>query len=231
VVSPSYAELTQPQPLNLKETQQLLDSDTLLLEYSLGDEHSYLWAVSPTSVSSFELPGRKEIDEAARHFFELAKTEAQSEQAMEAGNSLSRILLSPVISLLGTKRLVIVSDGALQYVPFAALPAPDSRVSASSHLRVDFVPLIADHEIVSLPSASTLTVLRRETNGRKPVAKAVAVLADPVFGKDDPRVATASNGARRSSQRSGIEETKGVSEGKSSTTEDAFAKSDLVRSA
>src|SRR5512145_1639450 len=49
-------------------------------------------------------------------------------------------------------------------------------------------PLIVKHEVVHLPSASALAVLRRELAGRQPAAKAVAVLADPVFSSDDARV-------------------------------------------
>jgi CHAT domain-containing protein len=95
---------------------------------------------------------------------------------------LSQTLLGPVVDQLGTRRLIIVSDGPLQYVPFGALPAPaaDSRLSA-------YRPLIVDHEIVTLPSASVLHVLRRELAGRPPAPKTVAVLADPVFTTDDPR--------------------------------------------
>jgi len=61
-------------------------------------------------------------------------------------------------------------------------------VSTSPRPRTAAAPLIVEHEIVSLPSASTLAVLRRETAGRKRATKAVAVLADPVFASDDTRV-------------------------------------------
>jgi CHAT domain-containing protein len=81
------------------------------------------------------------------------------------------------------KRILVVADGALQYVPFAALPVPGAGSEP--------VPMVVEHEIVSLPSASILAVLRRETRGRKPPAKAVAVLADPVFEADDPRLGAA----------------------------------------
>jgi CHAT domain-containing protein len=84
---------------------------------------------------------------------------------------------------LGTKRLLIVADGALHYLPFAALPAPTAPDASSLT-----VPLIAAHEIVTLPSASVLAVLRRELIGRQPAPKSVAVLADPVFTSDDARV-------------------------------------------
>jgi len=64
--SPQYAALTQPQPLKLRENQAQLDADTLLLEYSLGEERSFLWAITKDSLKSYELPPRKLIDKDAR---------------------------------------------------------------------------------------------------------------------------------------------------------------------
>jgi hypothetical protein len=70
--SPRYAALTQPQPLNLSEIQQqALDPQTLLLEYSLGENASYLFVVSQTSLSSHQLPKRTEIEAAARRVYEM----------------------------------------------------------------------------------------------------------------------------------------------------------------
>jgi len=98
------------------------------------------------------------------------------------------MLLGPVASQLGRKRLAIVADGALQYIPFAALPAPSPGTDEGRSSVTKPQPLFVEHEIVSLPSASTLATLRRETAGRKPAAKSLAVLADPVFTDDDTRV-------------------------------------------
>jgi len=203
--SPRYAALTQPQPLNLTEIQQqVLDPDTLLLEYSLGENASYLFVVSQTSITSHPLPKRAEIEATARRVRELltapqrrpGDTEAKYRARIkEAGESywtqaaeLSRMLLGPVASQLGKKRLAIVADGALQYIPFAALPAPSPGNDERRNSGAEPQPLLVEHEIVSLPSASTLATLRRETAGRKPVEKSLAVLADPVFTDDDTRV-------------------------------------------
>jgi tetratricopeptide (TPR) repeat protein len=61
--SPRYAALTQPQPLGLAEIQQqVLDPDTLLLEYSLGNDASYLFVVSQRSISWRRLPKRAEVE-------------------------------------------------------------------------------------------------------------------------------------------------------------------------
>ncbi len=45
----------------------------------------------------------------------------------------------------------------------------------------DYRPLIVEHEIISLPSASTLAIQRKELAGRQPAPKMLAVIADPVF--------------------------------------------------
>jgi len=213
--SPRYAALTQPQPLSVREIQQqVLDEDTLLLEYALGEERSFLWAVTPASITSFELPRRAEIETAARRVYELmaarnkrVKFETIEEKRARVAQAdaeypaaaavLSQMLLGPVAAQLGTRRLLIVNDGALQYVPFGALPKPvdsgqwtvdSEKKERNCSLSTDHCPLILEHEIVSLPSASVLVVLRRELTGRQPAAKAVAVLADPVFEPDDERV-------------------------------------------
>jgi CHAT domain-containing protein len=206
--SPRYAALTQPQPLSLKEIQQqLLDANTLLLEYSLGEKQSFLWVVSQTSITTAQLPSRAVIETAARNFYELARADAESNKVWKAASRLSQMILAPVANRLGNHRLLIVADGALHYVPFAALPQPEGRESGVESLESkknpdsgrqtpdSRLPLIMGHEIVSLPSASTLAVLRRELSARTPAPKTLAVLADPVFTGDDVRVKQARAGA------------------------------------
>jgi CHAT domain-containing protein/predicted negative regulator of RcsB-dependent stress response len=227
--SPRYAALTQPRTLNLKEIQGLLDPQTLLLEYKLGETRSYLWVVTRSAFKSFELPKRAEVEAAARHLYELL-TERNRQTAGEtleqrqarfnraeleygaAAMRLSQMLISPVASLLEQKRLVIVSDGALHYIPFAALPAPETQASGVVSLEPAGVacgenadvrrkapnlgkPLIVDHEVINLPSASVLSVLRETTAGRKQSPKSVAVLADPVFDEADARVSVSLQGS------------------------------------
>jgi CHAT domain-containing protein/Tfp pilus assembly protein PilF len=203
ISSPTYADLTQPKPLNAKEVQQeLLDADTVLLEYALGENRSFVFALTPNSLDSYELPKRAEIEDTSRHVYELltsrnrwieSETSPQRKDRVAKGEAeyqktaaaLSRTILGPVAARLEGKRLLIVADGALQYVPFALLPAPTGDASKPS------VPLVAEHEIVNLPSASVLALLRQQANSRGVWPKEVAVLADPVFDKNDPRVSKA----------------------------------------
>jgi CHAT domain-containing protein/Tfp pilus assembly protein PilF len=194
--SPRYAALTQPQPLGLTEIQQqALDEDTLLLEYALGEQRSYLWLVSQRSIDSYELPPRAEVEAAARRVYELLTVRPKrwtppDPQLIAQAKALSGMLLGPAAAQLGNKRLVVVAPGALSYLPFAALPTPDDEKRPAT----DYEPLIAKHEVVSVPSASVLSIIRRETAGRQRATKSVAVLADPVFEEDDPRLDEAKNG-------------------------------------
>ncbi|HEY0556291.1 MAG TPA: CHAT domain-containing tetratricopeptide repeat protein [Thermoanaerobaculia bacterium] len=195
--SPAYAALTQPQPLSLAEIQaQILDGKALLLEYALGDKRSFLWAVTPDAVRSFELPARGLIEPLARRYYELLtarnqhpagetlqawkqRIERADAEAERTGRDLSRVILGPVERLLGDRPLLIVADGALQYIPFAALPVSSKGV-----------PLAARHDVVSLPSASALAVLRREIRDRPRAPKALAIFGDPVFQATDERLAS-----------------------------------------
>jgi CHAT domain-containing protein/tetratricopeptide (TPR) repeat protein len=194
--SSRYTDLIQPQPLGLAEIQQqALDEDTLLLEYALGEQRSYLWLVSQRSIDSYELPPRAELEAAARRVYELLTARPKrwtppDQQFIAQAKTLSKMLLGPVAPRLGGKRLVVVAPGALSYLPFAALPAPEDKKQPAG----DYEPLVAKHEVVSIPSASVLSVIRRETAGRQRAAKSVAVLADPVFEESDPRLEAAKKG-------------------------------------
>lgn len=226
--SPRYASLTQPQPLSLREIQrQTLDQDTVLLEYALGEERSYLWAITSDEITSYILPPRAEIEAAANKFYksltwrnDLARvlgqaksgstgevncspavadngrvlgqaknsetpivSDKQKNEWKEAGPVLSKMLLAPVATKLLNKRLLIVPDGALHYVPFAALPELENSKAGIQKGQ----PLIVAHEIVTLPSISTLAIVRKDFADRKPAPRNLAIIADPVFDLDDDR--------------------------------------------
>ena len=202
--NPRYAALKQPKTLTLKEIQsEVLDTDSVLLEYALGEEKSYLWVVSKDSFRTVELPAKSVIEKTARQFYESLTArnkqiefETANERAdrifiadsdlQKFSKELSAQMLAPAAPFLENKRLLIVADGALQYVPFASLTVPKSKVQ-SPKSKVEDRFLIEEHEIVNLPSASALAILRREMNGRPLAAKTLAVLADPIFDKTDER--------------------------------------------
>jgi CHAT domain-containing protein/Tfp pilus assembly protein PilF len=201
--NPAYGALAHPQTLTGQQVQALLDDDTLLLEYSLGQGSSYVWAVTPATLAVYRLPARRVIEQAVTRVrglmtarsLRLKETNTQRHERLlsadaaypEAARELSRLVLGPVAGLLTNRRIVIAGDGALQYVPFEALPAPAGKAAGDPAADAD-KPLVMDHEITNLPSASVLAELRRQALQRVPPAKTVAVLADPVFDSRDERI-------------------------------------------
>jgi len=194
--NPHLSSLEEFAPLTLEQTQkELRDSNTMLLEYSLGEERSYLWAITSSSIEAYELPRRKFIEDSSRELLTLitarqgiagqsandyqANINASDNLYYEKASSLSQMLLGPLADKLGNTRLVVVAEGALQYVPFAALPAPGSGKTL----------LLETNEIVVEPSFSALIAIRnsmaRHASSR---GKLVAVIADPVLSRNDDRV-------------------------------------------
>ena len=152
--------------------------------------------VTPNSLHSYELPPRVTLEDAAREVYQLLtarqvvgeKVDADYQSKVETADklynqkafALSQMLLGPVAQELGTKRLLVVPEGVLHYIPFDALPRPQQSE--------DFPLLITTNEIVTLPSVSTLAVIRQKKRTQMSGDKVVAVLADPVFSTNDDRV-------------------------------------------
>jgi CHAT domain-containing protein/tetratricopeptide (TPR) repeat protein len=202
--NPRYEALTHPKALSIADIQaQLRDDNTILLEYALGDERSYLWSVTANSLKGYILPGKASLETTAREVYGMltgrqlingkvddgyqARVDAGDKQYYQKALSLSRMLLQPVAHELGNKRLIIVSDGVLQYLPFDALPIPDAGNEQVSESIGDSL-LISRHEVVNLPSISALAAIRAGSRRLASSKRTVAVFADPVFSRFDERV-------------------------------------------
>ena len=220
--SPRYASLTATKPLTLAEVQQkVLDDQTVLLEYTLGNENSYLWAVSKNEVMLYKLPARAAVEKLATDLraqlipaklqrrivgidvmadsqrgLGVSATPFAEEAAafVPASNALYKTVVEPAASVIGTKRLLISADGALNYVPFEALVKSPESLDYSS------LPyLIKSNEIVYAPSASVIGAIRQQQKAR--AAGPILVLADPVFNSADTRAKGATVSANASDTR------------------------------
>ncbi len=214
--SPRYAALTGAQPQSLTDVQQkVLDEGTVLLEYSLGSDNSYLFAVGPSNVSLFKLGPRSTLDKLATDFRAqlippklqrrivgidvaadqqrgLGLVEGPSENLtafVAASSALYQAALEPAGGVIGDKRLLVVADGALNYIPFEALVKTTVGADYSS-----LSYLIKTNEIVYAPSGSVVAAIRQQ-GGSSPTAregsrasKNILLIADPIFNSNDPRL-------------------------------------------
>lgn len=183
---PRYGELDPLTPITVNEIQSLLDDDTLLLEYWLGEKASYLWVISEDDVKSYKLEKREEIEQAAQRFYEYLSEQdltVQPNNRMKAGLTLSRMILKPAVDTqkLEGKRLLIVADGQLHHIPFGALPIPEPNETNTDEIDWNNLPeiLLEHNEIVNIPSASTLTLMRQRVAGRAKAPQSLAIVIDP----------------------------------------------------
>jgi CHAT domain-containing protein len=219
--SPKYAALTAAQPLTLTDVQQkVLDDTTVLLEYQLGADNSYLFAATRSGVSLYKLPRRSDVDKLATDFRAqlippklqrrivgidvaadqqrgLGIVQGPSEDLppfVAASNALYKAVVEPAAAIIGDKRILVVADGALNYIPFEALV---KNSEGADYASLNY--LVKTNEVVYAPSASVIAAIRQGSASLS--GKSMLLVADPVFSADDPRAkggaAVASSGETR----------------------------------
>ena len=175
---PAYDEISRPTAWDLSRIESnVLSDDDVLLEYILGAENSYAWTITRNEFTSYKLGPQKNINQAGRRVYDLlsnSPTAASEVELKKATAELSRLVIAPVATSLNKKRIILVADGSLNYIPFQLL------LNASANNE----PLIANYEIVNVPSASILGQLRQEKQQRRPGTKVLAAFGDPVFASN-----------------------------------------------
>ena len=192
--SPMYSAIKNPAPFDVGEFQKnILDDNSLLLEFSFGKDESYLWCVGKNEFSSYILPPRVQIETIVEKLRGLIasremkqgeaiedyqKRMAEAEADYQSGaRELSNLLFGQIADKLSNKRLIIVPDGKLHYFPVAALPLPNSESND---------PILLTNETVYEPSAQTLLLLEKSRR-QSAATKNLLVFSDPIFTTDDAR--------------------------------------------
>lgn len=158
--------------------EKVTNSDTALLEYSLGSRNSFAWLVTQDGLKSYKLADKQTISNAADKLIHLLSVPTisldQETQLQSAIDEVSRLVLEPLAHDLRTSRLIVVADGSLQYVPFQVLHS-----AANSN-----EPLLSQVDIIDAPSASALAIVKEERTNRQPAAKLLVGFGDAVFSSD-----------------------------------------------
>lgn len=166
-------------PVNWDLIRSRLDSATAVLYFALGPKRSFLWKIDSRGIDSHVLSKGDEIERLAaqcRRLFNRESSPVVDSQRRLHLRRLAQALLGPVGDLSGYARLIVVPEGALESVPFAALPDVDRKA------------LMLGHEVRLLPSAAALGFLKRARSNGHGAFESIAVFVDPVFSRDDPRV-------------------------------------------
>jgi CHAT domain-containing protein len=184
--NPHYDQIKETTNYSVKQIQDLIieDDQTMLLEYFLGRNGSYLWAITRNDAKVFELPKADVITQAVRDVYQLISSEPNNDtdkRLNKATAELSQLVLGPVANQLNARRIIVVADGALNYIPFQML----------SHNQA---PLVANYEVVNAPSASVLGQLRQEKQQRPTRTKVLAAFGDPAFASNYQQLKNSGSG-------------------------------------
>jgi CHAT domain-containing protein len=191
-INPRYASVKYSQPVKPEFiAKELLDSDSALIEYVLGEKRSFAWVVHKDKITAVILPPKKEIDDLVKEYREAltekvsALTMGQATAKLHAkGQLLYEKLFRPLDRHLSSaQKLIIVADGALTYLPFETLvrnPKDAAKTSASP------LYLIERFAISYAPSASALAAIRAIEKETAKAAKGVMAFGDPVYTNSQP---------------------------------------------
>ncbi|HEY6245254.1 MAG TPA: CHAT domain-containing tetratricopeptide repeat protein [Pyrinomonadaceae bacterium] len=180
--NPRYASLRHAELVSTERVQkELLDSDSALVEFMLGDKHSYALVLSRTNVSAVQLPARKDIEDQVASYRKLlnhrvsaltVKTDLAEYTA--ASLKLYRTIFEPLEqSLGGSRKLIIAPDGALAYLPFETLSSSNRRQLLLERFQITYVP-----------SASALATLSARTREKTVTRKGLIAFGDPLYNTD-----------------------------------------------
>ncbi|HVT15083.1 MAG TPA: CHAT domain-containing tetratricopeptide repeat protein [Thermoanaerobaculia bacterium] len=173
---PKYAAIRYPVPLGLHAIQRLLDPETALLEYALGEKSGALFVITHDGFQSFPLPAAGEIERYVHRLRERLNKSGSRELGDYAyqAHQMYRTLVAPAAAILaGKPRLIIAPDRSLYYLPFEAL-----LTSHQSPRRYSDLPyLLKEHSIAYVPSASVLANLRSRRPRREDASRAKSFVA------------------------------------------------------
>lgn len=189
--NPRYANLQHPKPVNVDRIQrEILDPDTVLVEYLLGDKRSFAWVVSKKSLSVATLPPRKEIEEQVNVYRQtltkkVSALTAQRDLAEYQSRSekLYTTLIGPIASSISSsQKLLIVPDGVLAYLPFETLVTNRAVQGARTGSRPK--ALLERFAITYVPSASALAAIKSRPRETTAQPKSLLAFGDPVYDRD-----------------------------------------------
>lgn len=168
-----------PEPATVERAAAALPPGSVLAEFLLGAQRSYLFVVSSDGhLSMHRLPPRREIEELVSGFrSEIAQRPTPATLAASlarirrTGGALYERLLGADETARAARQLLVVPDGVLFYLPFGALP----RGPRGGYLG-------GEAEVSYASSASVLAMLR----ARPPCAPAPGGRELLAFGDPEP---------------------------------------------
>jgi CHAT domain-containing protein/tetratricopeptide (TPR) repeat protein len=156
---------------SLRELQARIPADTAVLAYFVGDGASHAWLLTRDDLRHAQLAGRASMKRVADS---LVATRRMGSPAAATERPIAMELFGNLFDGAKQSRLLVIPDGPLNSVPFAAVPMPRGDGMLLDRFAIGYAPSLA------------LAVNSTPRSGARPTR--VAVVSDPVYAADDQRM-------------------------------------------
>jgi CHAT domain-containing protein/tetratricopeptide (TPR) repeat protein len=154
VEHPSLAEARYPALLDTKDLQAALRAEEIAVVFFLAEPGSFRWVLSKEHVVADRIAGRHAIERASLRLRDLLRAPSNQDEVARASAELSGMLFGG-IATADDRPMVVVPHGALNYLPFDALPLQGRM-------------LVERHAVSYAPSLNALVQLRRSPANTAP---------------------------------------------------------------
>ncbi|MFZ1008271.1 MAG: CHAT domain-containing protein [Candidatus Sulfotelmatobacter sp.] len=178
-----------PDPLNA--TKIARSAGGTILFYALGQEHSYLWAITPRQVRLFPLTAnRPEIDAAVQRYRKKLEGPPEILDASNDGSTLYKMLVEPAQDLLKKEAsaknstVFIIPDSGLNSLNFETL-VPENAIATTSASQPKRY-WVEDVTVANAASLGMLPVSRGRSSNLGGKLLLIGNSVAPIAGADNP---------------------------------------------
>ncbi|MGH9803072.1 MAG: CHAT domain-containing protein, partial [Blastocatellia bacterium] len=161
-------------PKTVSQIQQSLPANVQFVEYAFTENNLLIWVVTGGSLETVSIPvDRTRMQALVADYLAALKQREASGSLNTKARELYQLLIRPVESHLSKDRfLVLVPDGMLKAIPFAALVSPITNRY-----------LIEDYTLAVSPSASILAQLMAQRETKRQAAESLLLVSNPRFNQ------------------------------------------------
>ncbi len=177
-ISPRLAELEDPRPVTTEEIRQNLDPGTVMISYSVSGDHIDLFVLPREGkLEAYQIPlDVEKLWLQIRRFYGQLQGSSKgfASSRSEMGKWLYERLIRPAARRIEqSERLLIIPDGALHYLPFAALVRTTD--DGTDQYLVEWKPV---HTAIS---ATVHALLKKERSATEQTGIEIAAFGNPSY--------------------------------------------------
>lgn len=158
---PDYYDLKfETKITTLKEIRSALPAETDLISYFVGDRNSYVFHIDTSDISVRKIENAAELQQKTSNLFDLLNSKLKFQKDPQAAYenfvarsfALYQLMLQPELEDSQSKKLIIVPDGLLSYLPFDILLTQAVVNGARDYKALPY--LLKDYALSYSPSAT-----------------------------------------------------------------------------